>query len=39
VTATSHTAIMLLRTMKLLFSFEQVNHCDFDVFVLISQRF
>jgi hypothetical protein len=39
VTATSHTAIMLIRTMKLLFSFEQVKHCDFDVFYLISQRF
>ena len=28
----AHTAIMLLRTMKLLFSFEQVKHCDFAVF-------
>ena len=35
----AHTAIMLLRTMKLLFSFEQVKHCDFAVFYLIPQRF
>jgi hypothetical protein len=39
VAATSPTAIMLIRTMKLLFSFEQVKHCGFDVFYLIRQRF